>query len=344
MSLICIIGGLGYIGSHIAISFLENSIPILLIDRASNSVLRSIQSRYPLVKFEACELTESGQLHSIFSKYSISTIIYSMRDSFSSCSTIAHYRKIIVYTNIIEAIRDYQNTESCPLRQLILCSNTDMYTSVRENISFEYTYPMLLYLKEKVFYEYAMSQNIFSFSILRVSTPIGCHPILYDELKKKEYLESHPSLQNNLILYFLYDKPLTVFQSNYTIDKSASVNLVSIVDIAKAFLSCYLYSNEVPYMYYNICNSVTYTVFQWLRYLQIQNKLNDIVKPIVFSTKKKTNQYIDIANKEYDITKAKQQLFWEPSKNIVLDWSLLLYQLLTVRSTKYRQYESMYIS
>jgi len=97
-------------------------------------------------------------------------------------------------------------------------------------------------------------------------------------------------------------------------------------------------------VYYNICNSVTYTVFQFLRCLQVQNKLNDILKPIFFSTTSRKSGYIDGCVKQYDITKAKQELIWEPNKNIVLEWSSLLYNLINNRSTKYKQYESMYIS
>jgi len=196
MSLICIIGGLGYIGSHIAIRFLENGISVLLIDRKSSPVLQTIQSRYPLVQFQACDLTDPEQLPCIFSSYSISTIIYSMRDSFSSCSMINHYRKIILYTNIIEAIEKYLTNESCPLIQLILCSNTDIYVSEKENISF------VLYLKEKIFFDYLMSHKKISFSILRISTPIGCHPILYEQLRQKKYLETNPLYKTTLFVIF----------------------------------------------------------------------------------------------------------------------------------------------
>jgi len=339
MSLICIIGGLGYIGSHITIRFLSRGLSVLIIDREQPSILSSIRSRYPLVLFEQCELTDSASVLSIFSRFHISTVIYTLRESFSKYSNLTNcYRNVLIYTNLIDAFR----VCTPPLRQLLICSNTNIYVSETENISIEHPYSFFVYLKEKIFYDFALTQSDLFFSILRVSIPIGCDPLFFDRLREKKYLEDHSSLQNNIIRFFLFGDPLTISLYPQTIDCSEHINMVSVNDVGEAFLCCYLSSSQKRYQYYNIANSVVYTVFQFLRHLQNDNKNKDIHNPIHFSTK----AYPSILKspcKVYNINKA-QQIGWKPSTYVVSELSALIEKLLNPpkQSGRYQEYVSMY--
>jgi UDP-glucose 4-epimerase len=94
MSIVCILGGLGYIGSHIALTFLKNNIEVLLIDNFINSdiiVFNNLQSIYKNVTFRSCNINDKELLGNILSSYNINTVIYACRDSFTTNSYMVNY-------------------------------------------------------------------------------------------------------------------------------------------------------------------------------------------------------------------------------------------------------------
>jgi UDP-glucose 4-epimerase len=350
MSIICILGGLGYIGSHIALKFLQNNINVLLIDNLSNSIIdikNNIQSIYPNVLFENCDIKNEVELGNTLIKYNISTIIYPFRDSFTSQHNyMINYMITTKLYSLFNSINYYnlnnENNET-KINKLIFSSNVDIYSSDNDihieddNFNIDSLFSFFICLKEKMITDYYNLNNL-SIIILRLSIPVGAHTIFCDIYKNKDYITNKTNLQNNLISHFIYDDKFYIHGCNYkTVDGSITVNLLSVFDISNAFLSAYLLIDKHQRIFrtYNIANSYSYTLLQLIKILDITNINNKIEPSIRFYVSPKVS-YKNI-NRNYNIQRAQKELNWSPYRSVVSDISILISSVIKIKKEEKTQ-------
>ena len=335
MSIICILGGLGYIGSHIALIFLKNNIEVLLIDNFSNSdiiVFNNLQSKYKNVIFRSCDINDKELLGNILSSYNINTVIYAFRDSFTNNTYMANYEICNKLLSIFEGI-DYSNKiNGNRINKLIFASNIDIYTSQKglhledDEFNIVHPYSFLICLKEKMISDYYTFRKHISIIILRLTIPVGGDSIFYDMYNNKNYIINNPGLQNNLLGHYLYDTRFNIYGCKYnTIDGSNNINLLSIYDICMAFWRAHIFLDSQSRIFktYNIANNSTLTIIQFIKLLTIYNNKNLIEKSIRFYILNVPN--LKISNKTYSIEKAEKELNWRPFRSILIDMSELIY-------------------
>jgi UDP-glucose 4-epimerase len=335
MSIICILGGLGYIGSHIGLRFLRCNVEVLLIDNLSNSsisVLKNIYEMYKNVMFEDCDINNVEKLGSILTKYNISTVIYTFRDSFTSHNTNYIYNYNIVNTilSIFKAI-DIGNKNENKINKLIFASNVDIYTSNNpvhlENDEFNIGNPFsfLICIKEKLITDYYITRKHISVIILRLSVPVGSHSIFHDIYEDKNYITKNPNLQNNLLAHYIYNHKFNIYGCNYnTIDGSPNVNLLSVFDIGDAFWNAYMSMNNQSRFFktYNIANNNVYTILQLIKGLSFYNQKNKITTDLRFYIS--NNLSHKGINRIYSIVAVQADLKWCPYRNIFEDISEII--------------------
>jgi UDP-glucose 4-epimerase len=335
MSIICILGGLGYIGSHIGLKFLKSNVEVLLIDNLSNSsisVLKNIYEIYKNVMFEDCDINNVEKLGCILTKYNISTVIYTFRDSFTSNSGNYIYNYSIVNTllSVFKAI-DIGNKNENKINKLIFASNVDIYTSNKpvhlENDEFDISNPFsfLICIKEKLITDYYITKKHISVIILRLSIPVGSHPIFHDMYKDSNYIIKNPNLQNNLLAHYIYNHKFNIYGCNYkTVDGSCNVNLISIFDVCDAFWYAYVFINNQTRVFktYNIANNNIYTIFQLIKGLTFCNQKNKITTELRFYIS--NNLSHKLINRVYSIEAARLDLNWYPYGIIFEDISEII--------------------
>ncbi len=248
---ICIIGGLQFIGAHIALEFARCNYRVIIVDtvQPTNFIHPScFMEQFKNIEFIANDLTKSDPLKDIFVEKNIQTIIYPFRNSFSFKDTLTIYSNIIYpLTNVLKAISDSNIISNNQIKK-ILCASTFYHSPSNEMIYYlNYEYPihqpaLLTYLKEKCIYEFhKMNPNV-STNILKITTPCGVDPFFSEQLFNIHYLYQHKSLQNNIIYSILTDNLLQINKNrDHTIKNSTNgytdnVNCIDISDISRAFL------------------------------------------------------------------------------------------------------------
>lgn len=246
--MLLITGGLGFIGSHIAVYYLQQNPqqPVLLIDNLSNSsidVLQMIKKLHPqsLIHFEKIDLTDLPALKKIFVSYPISHIIH--------CAGLKavgeSVQKPILYyhQNILSTIHLLQCIQEYPVKTLIFSSSATVYGKpqllpipVSHSKSPNSPYGQTKSMIEDILQDCSkvLSCNII---ILRYFNPVGSHP--------SGLLPEIPSVYpNNLfpaIIAVIQGKlpHLNIFESpEPTPDQTGIRDYIYIGDLAKAHLSC----------------------------------------------------------------------------------------------------------
>ena len=339
MSIICILGGLGYIGSHIALKYLCNNFVVLLIDNLSNSsmsVFNNIQKEYKNAIFRNCDINIKELLGNILLEYNVTTIIYSFRDSFTNNNNnyITNYEICNRLLSIFEAIDNYNLINNNSINKLIFASSVDIYTSNTElhleddTFNINHPYSFLICLKEKMISDYYTIRKHISAIILRLSVPVGAHSVFHDIYKDQNYINNNQNLQNNLIGYYFYNSKFNIYGCNYnTVDGSNNVNLLSIFDISAAFMDSYTFLNSQTRICksYNIANNHTNTIIQFIKMLQMYNDKNKIENSIRFYILNRPT--LKNTYRNYSIEKAANDLKWRPFRSILIDTSELIYSI-----------------
>ena len=279
-------GGLGYIGRHLSLVCLESAHDILIVGAATNSsssLLDALRQKYPLRKvfFEQCDFTDTAALTAVFNTYQVTTVIYTLRNSFLKHmdAFMDNYKVVAVLGSITSAIA------AAPLiTKFIMVSNTDIYAGngaplnkngkydKKDGFNVQHPYAFLVYLKEKMAHDFYNLCKRLALVILRVAVPVGS-----DDLFFSTYY-SHPetlprSFQHNLLTHYAGHQKqlLTIYKSTTnTIDGSVNVNLISVKDVATALYAAahhFLQQQPRTFKIYNVAYPVSLTAIQWLRAL-----------------------------------------------------------------------------
>lgn len=332
---ICILGGLGYIGRHVSLLFLQHGFDILIVDNLSNSsmaVLECMRAQYASqLIFEYADMEDKVKLADIFAKYgkALTTVVYALRNSFQANSThhMRNYNVVGMLCGLVQAIIECGGEVS----KLIVVSNVDIYVGApcqnnkygkKDGFNLQNPYSFLVYLKEKIMHEFYGTKQDLSLVILRVSVPVGSH---------KLFLSAHSttrlSLQHCVIKHYCDNQSalLCLHKSRAeTIDGSVLINFVCVQDVGNAVMKAYYFLRSQErriFKIYNVSNDTCQTAIQWLRTLVVANYVPSPRFLMVFNN---SSSVLKHHQKKYNIEDTKEDLRWVPEHDVTTELGALL--------------------
>jgi len=322
---ILLTGGLGFIGSHIAIELLNMNYTVIIIDNLLNSKLSVLINIKKITDKEIIFYKRDLQedINDIFTKHSIYAVIHlaglkSVNESVRN--PLLYYKE-----NIMSTINLLETMEKFNCKNLIFSSSATVYgdkkSPLNENMeigcNISNPYGKTKFMIEEILSDFCNINLQFSITSLRYFNPIGAHP--------SGLIGEDPNgIPNNLMPYILkvayknninskmgsYDY-LSIYGNDYNTEDGTGVrDYIHVVDLARAHVIS-LKNIEYPKGYdaYNIGTGIGYSV------LDVVNtfiKVNNVKLPYKFLGRR--NGDIDIVYCETN--KSRDKLKFTPQYNL----------------------------
>lgn len=246
-------GGMGFIGSHIAVLLLTNNINVVIYDNLSNSKIEVLDkinkiantsniNRTSLLHFIKGDMNSKTDLEQVFIDHNITAVVH-----LASLKAVGESIKLPLYyykNNINGMISLLETMEKYSCNKLIFSSSATVYGSnnkapVSENSSIGSNitnpYGQTKYFQEQILQDYVKSNPKFSCTILRYFNPVGAHP--------SGLIGEDPNgIPNNLFPYILRVasgkyKELNIFGNTYnTIDGTCIRDFIHVMDLAEGHM------------------------------------------------------------------------------------------------------------
>ncbi len=146
-TMILVTGGLGFIGSHIALSLLAHGQEIVIVDNLANSTLQTLERLEYIsgmyIPFAKLDVRNTPALNKVFEQYSIDTVIHTASFKSLEESTL---KPLEYYNDNVSSIMSLLRAmQRMGVRQLINLSSLAVYGQSDEKLSeqteFNYSYP-----------------------------------------------------------------------------------------------------------------------------------------------------------------------------------------------------------
>ncbi len=311
---ILLAGGLGYIGSHIAVSLLENGHDVIIADDLSNSKIEVVDSIKKITnkefKFYNADLKYIEKVEKIFAENKIDGVIHlaGYKAVGESCQQpLMYYENNLITTiNLLKCMKKYG------VDLILFSSSATVYkaSNTMPLTEADELGPCNPYGRTKYFIEEMLKDEVASGSniraiILRYFNPIGAH--------ESGLLGDDPNgIPNNLLPYISRVvtgklEVLSVFGNDYpTPDGTGVRDYIHVVDLADAHLKAidYMQKNkDIKIDFFNIGTGKGYSV------LNIVDAYNKVCGGKV--------KYKIVARRSGDVA----ELYANPAKaNKVLNW------------------------
>jgi UDP-glucose 4-epimerase len=325
MYTILITGGLGYIGSHIAIQLLNYSnisFNVIIIDNLSNSnmdkldIIKKNIKNIQHLEFIEMDLINNELIENLFNTYKIDIVIHlaglkSVGDSVTNPLQYYHIN-LLTTINLLNVMKKYD------CRNIIFSSSATVYGSskspYKENMivgnGITNPYGKTKHMQEEFLRDLYNSDNQWNIIILRYFNPIS-----QQNMELKETPKGRP---NNLFPYIVkvHNKELPlleVYGNDYdTEDGTCIRDFIHIVDLAKGHLDSCMYiinNRNIDIKTYNLGNGVGISVKTLIDTFEKVNNTK-----INYKFVKRREGDIDICYADSSL--AEKELGWKPVYNI----------------------------
>jgi UDP-glucose 4-epimerase len=260
-------GGLGYIGSILAVELIQNNYKVIIVDNLSNSdigVLDNIE-KITTVKplFYQCDVTNKKKLHMIFNDNKIDAVIH-----------LAGYKS--VSESVLNPLKYYENNVGGLLSLLKCMKNFNVKKLIFSSSASVYGNPESLPLTEEskvnvlnpygqskltseIILKDCVSDNL-SIISLRYFNPVGAHSS--GLIGDTSSFNLFPVIMS---VYKGYKDKLEIYGNDYdTKDNYAVRDYIHVVDLAKGHLKALenLNENEPKYDVFNLGTGKGYSVME----------------------------------------------------------------------------------
>jgi UDP-glucose 4-epimerase len=250
-----IVGGAGYIGSHVARTFEENGSRIVLLDDLSSGLTRRISSHQTFVKMDA---RDTDGLIKVINEYNINGIVHlaAMRQARESFTKPIDYwtRNVGTTLSIADAVK---NTN---IEKLVYSSSCSVYgesSEVDRNTSLKPISPYgnTKLAGENIFQDLLLERKV-GIAILRYFNVIGC-------LNREPFFdETNGALLPKVIPAALRGEKISIYGHDYqTHDGTAVRDYIDVRDLANAHVL--VAKNLSPHdtaLYFNVSSGNPYSV------------------------------------------------------------------------------------
>lgn len=305
--MILITGGLGYIGSHIAVELLKLDYDVVIIDKVNNqqilTTIKTLSDKF--VYYECCDLLNYEQLNKIFGWYNITNVIHlaaSKSVPESLRYPLSYYENNVMATlNLLKCMKKYN------VNNLIFSSTAAVYESsdklLNENSSIKplSPYGKSKWMVEQILVDMCKSDQNFNCTVLRYFNPVG-------NLKGLRF--DGDNVIPCMVKAMRQNTFFTIYGHDYnTIDGTAVRDYICIFDVVDAHIKVL---NLTSFNLYNIGTSKGTSVLQLVNLFNTyyNNKLN-----FVFGEKRLGDSQMCVC----DASKIKKEIGWECKYDIMVD-------------------------
>ena len=289
--MILVTGGLGFIGSHVALSLMAQGHEVVLVDNLSNANLQTLERLEYIsgmyVPFVKVDLRNTPALNKVFEQYSIEAVIHtagfkSLHES--SLKPLEYYNDNV--SCIMSLLRAMQRTG---VRSLVHLSSLAVYGKSSLNLEeyepFDYTYPnpyvRSQQMIETIIQDTFKTDNEWKIAILRLSNVVGAfeHGILGENI---------PPLPKNIVplalqVAAMQRDALELQHQAQTKDHTVERSFIHVLDVADAISASLLWL-QTQYNVceaFNICRDEITSIQQLLKVIeqQTQSPIKTLIAP-----------------------------------------------------------------
>lgn len=316
---ILLTGGLGFIGSHVAVLLGDTDNEVTIIDNLSNSSMKVYHNILKLVKFPEHfhfvngDVTNQKDLEPIFQSRNIDGIIH-----FASLKSVGESieQPLVYYSQnlngtlcLLEMMKKY----NC--KKFIFSSSATVYGTQEPPLlethqtgaGLTNPYGQTKYFQEQILQDFSKVHPDFEITLLRYFNPVGAHP--------SGLIGEDPNgIPNNLFPFVLrvasrQYKELSIFGDNYnTPDGTCIRDFIHVMDLARGHISAIDHSKKGT----NIYNLGTGKGVSVMELVKTFEKVNGIRVPYKIAERRPG----DIESVYSDAKKAKECLQWETTCTI----------------------------
>lgn len=289
--MILVTGGLGFIGSHVALSLMAQGHEVVLVDNLSNANLQTLERMEYIcgmyVPFVKVDLRNTPALNKVFEQNSIDAVIHaagfkSIQES--SLKPLEYYNDNV--SCIMSLLRAMQRTG---VRTLVHLSSLAVYgkseLDLEEYEPFDYSYPNP-YVKsqqmiESIIQDTFKTDNEWKIAILRLGNVVGAfeHGILGENI---------PPLPKNIVplalqVAAMQRDAIELQHQAETKDHTVERSFIHVLDVADAIYASltWLQSQYNVCEAFNICRDEVTSIQQLLKAIeqQTESKIKTLIAP-----------------------------------------------------------------
>ena len=269
MKNVLITGGAGYIGSHVAVTFVSEGYNVSIADDFSNSHANTICNIEKIVnkkvKFFECDITDRKALFEVF-KIVNPEIVVHLAGKKSVSESIS--RPLQYYnTNVVGTLNVLQAMDAYKCKQIIFSSTATVYgpnsSKCKENADL---LPMQPYGKSKLMCEsliedWQTTDSLKKAVVFRYFNPLGAHETaLIGEDPSNDSTNIMPLLLKSAVERSVFK----IYGNDYDTEDGTGVrDYIHVMDIASAHIAA-VHSNNTAYKIYNLGIGVGISVLQLL--------------------------------------------------------------------------------
>jgi UDP-glucose 4-epimerase len=314
-----IIGGAGYIGSHMTYMALDEGWEVTVIDNLSRGYLKAIPN---IVKFIQCDITDKEKIETIIMEVEYDVVLHFAAFAYVGESyekpDIYYENNVIGSKYLIDALLKKENGKRKV--KFVFSSTCAVYGEVNDKIIDESMsrnpinpYGSTKKIIEDLLSDYVKSGKGLSYIALRYFNAAGCD----FENRTGEYHEPETHLIPLAIDAALNDKKLNVYGDNFDTDDGTCVrDYIHVNDLCSAhLLAAEALLNGSKSEIYNLGNNKGFSVFEIIEKIKKLTKKN-----VTYDIKERRKG--DPAKLIANSDKIRRELGWKPKYediNIILD-------------------------
>jgi len=338
--MILITGGLGYIGSHIAIQLINNNNNIVIIDNLSNSSIDKLDKIKQLVNnknelyYYNVDLKNEVLVDNIFKTHKIKSVIHCA--GLKSVSESIELPVDYYYENINNSLSLFKSMKKAKCFSIVFSSSATVYGNSsppfteESNIGYGISNPYgkTKFMIEHILKDISDTDDPWKITILRYFNPIGNHPsgLIGDDPNGKP---------NNLMPYLLrvarynhfkdisfkdYEQ-LTVFGNDYsTKDGTGERDYIHVMDLSNAHINAIKYQKK-GYNVYNIGNGNPISVLELINAFE---KHNNILVPYKINKRREGDSAISYCDNKKALKELKFKCDYNIENMVKDSWKFIL--------------------
>ena len=313
---ILLTGGTGYIGSHTAVTLIQNGYDVILLDNLSNSSLDVTKQLEMLVgkevPFLLGDLRNPGDIEMAFMECDIDCVIH-----FAGLKAVGESVKMpdLYFTNNVGGTNNLLKTMNRHgVKKIVFSSSATVYGDLDKTPYYEHfpLNPTNPYGKTKLAIEHMLSDvaqkdSTWQVSLLRYFNPVGAHP-------SGRLGENPKGVPNNLMPYIQQVAAgqrdcLNIFGNDYpTPDGTGVRDYIHVCDLAEGHLAA-LQQLRPGVQIYNLGTGRGVSVLEMVRAFE---EVNGIQIPTEFLPRRDGDLAIYFASTD----KAKDELGWVATRTL----------------------------
>ncbi|WP_180047049.1 SDR family NAD(P)-dependent oxidoreductase [Acinetobacter sp. YH12117] len=317
--MILVTGGLGFIGSHIALSLMAQGQEVIIVDNLSNANLQTLERlEYILgmyVPFAKIDIRNTPALNKVFEQYSVDAVVHTA--SFKSLEESV--LKPLEYYNdnvscIMSLLRAMQRTG---VRVLAHLSSLTVYgqssLQLKEDLPFQYAYPNP-YIKsqqmaEEIIQDTFKTDNEWKIALLRLGNIAGAfeHGVLGEMV---------PPLPKNIVPLAMQvgarqREFIELRKQAQTEDKTVERSFLHVLDCCEAVSLTlqWLFQQQHVCEAFNIAGEA-------ISIQQLLNEISSVTGTEIKTVDADVYPYAELDQVAANISKAKEVLGWQPKRSI----------------------------